>query len=137
MLHYRLKLFLEQFSIKSCILNSELPAKIRIHTINQFNQGIYDFIIASDEHMLENPGRNKSDRESGASRGIDFQCVTNVINFDFPKDVSSYIHRAGRTARGNNKGTVLSMVSIKDKTVNDEVEERLKAGYMSEDQIIK
>ncbi|XP_061396695.1 probable ATP-dependent RNA helicase DDX56 [Musca vetustissima] len=134
---YKLKLFLEQFSIKSCVLNSELPAKIRIHTINQFNQGIYDFIIASDEHMLENPGRNKSDRESGASRGIDFQCVTNVINFDFPKDVSSYIHRAGRTARGNNKGTVLSMVSIKDKEINDEVEERLKAGYMSEEQVIK
>lgn len=134
---YKLKLFLEQFSIKSCVLNSELPAKIRIHTINQFNQGIYDFIIASDEHMLENPGRNKSDRESGASRGIDFQCVSNVINFDFPQDVSSYIHRAGRTARGNNKGTVLSFISMKDTKINDAVEERLKEGYMSEEQVIK
>lgn len=134
---YKLKLFLEQFSIKSCVLNSELPTKIRIHTINQFNQGNYDFIIASDEHMLENPGRVKSDQESGASRGIDFQCVANVINFDFPLDVNSYIHRAGRTARGTNKGCVLSFVSIKDKEINDAVEERLKSGYTTDDAVIK
>lgn len=134
---FRLKLFLEQFQIKACVLNSELPTKIRIHTINQFNQGIYDLIIASDERMLENPGRNKSDRESGASRGIDFHCVSNVINFDFPVDVNSYIHRAGRTARGTNKGSVLSLVSLNDKEANDAVEERLRSGYMSEDQVIK
>lgn len=43
------------------------------------------------------------DKESGVSRGIDFQRVSNVINFDFPPDVSSYVHRAGRTARGNDQ----------------------------------
>lgn len=47
--------------------------------------------------------KRKKDKESGVSRGIDFQCVANVINFDFPLDVQSYIHRAGRTARGNNQ----------------------------------
>ncbi|XP_037934889.1 probable ATP-dependent RNA helicase DDX56 [Teleopsis dalmanni] len=133
---YKLKLFLEQFSVKSCILNSELPTKIRTHTINQFNQGIYDFIIASDERVLENPGR-KGDRESGVSRGIDFQCVANVINYDFPIDVNAYIHRAGRTARGTNKGCVLSLVGIKDQAVNEAVEEKLRSGYMSDEQVIK
>uniref|UniRef100_A0A1B0BMN3 RNA helicase n=1 Tax=Glossina palpalis gambiensis TaxID=67801 RepID=A0A1B0BMN3_9MUSC len=132
-----LKLFLEQFSIKSCVLNSELPSTIRIHTINQFNQGAYDLIIASDEHMLENPGRHKSDKESGASRGIDFHCVSNVINLDFPKDVNSYIHRAGRTARGNNKGAVLSFVSLNEQKINEKVEECLRTGYKSDEQIIK
>lgn len=38
----------------------------------------------------------KKDKESGVSRGIDFQHVANVINFDFPPDVHSYIHRVGR-----------------------------------------
>ena len=47
---YRLKLFLEQFSIKSCVLNSELPLNSRYHVVQEFNKGVYDYIIASDEN---------------------------------------------------------------------------------------
>lgn len=108
-------MYLEQYKIPTCVLNSELPATIRCHSVNQFNQGVYDIIVASDEKALETPGvkadnrnrekksKRKKDKESGVSRGIDFQCVSNVINFDFPLDIDSYIHRAGRTARGNNQ----------------------------------
>jgi len=39
----------------------------------------------------------KKDKESGVSRGIDFQNVSNIVNFDFPPDVNSYIHRVGRS----------------------------------------
>lgn len=46
---YRLKLFLEQFSVKSCVLNSELPLNSRYHVVQEFNQGVYDYIIATDE----------------------------------------------------------------------------------------
>ncbi|PHJ25988.1 dead deah box helicase domain-containing protein [Cystoisospora suis] len=35
-----------------------------------------------------------------ACRGLDLQGVQHVINFDFPTDAVSYIHRAGRTCRG-------------------------------------
>jgi ATP-dependent RNA helicase DDX56/DBP9 len=49
---YRLKLYLEQFGTKSCILNSELPVNSRIHVVEEFNKGIYDIIIASDEHEV-------------------------------------------------------------------------------------
>uniref|UniRef100_A0A2M4BJA4 RNA helicase n=1 Tax=Anopheles marajoara TaxID=58244 RepID=A0A2M4BJA4_9DIPT len=139
---YRLKLFLEQFSIRSCILNSELPIKIRCHTVDQFNQGVYDTIIASDELMAVNPERvvkkkvkkpstkqllqQNSEAESSVSRGIDFQCVSCVVNFDFPSDINSYIHRAGRTARGKNNGSVLSFVSIDELERKREVEEFLQ-----------
>lgn len=120
----RIKLYLEQFSIRTCVLNSELPSAIRCYAVNQFNQGIYDIIVASDEKALEQPGNdaaqiteqknfNKStrikDKNSGVSRGIDFQFVSNVINFDFPLDVQSYIHRAGRTARGNNQVCIIKL----------------------------
>lgn len=150
---YKLKLFLEQFSIRSCVLNSELPAKIRCHTVSQFNQGLYDIIVASDElHVLdpavkEKKGQNKKkmlkqiakqkESEAGVARGIDFQFVSNVINFDFPKDINSYIHRAGRTARGNNTGSVLSFVSVAEKDMMDSVEDHLKSGYEQSETVMK
>lgn len=142
-----MKLFLGQFKIRSCVLNSELPAKIRCHTVHQFNQGLYDIIIASDERSLLKPSESTStvktklkksqDGESGVARGIDFRCVSNVINFDFPLDINSYIHRAGRTARGNNSGNVLSFVSIEELNLMNLVEEHLLASYPSEEAIMK
>ena len=49
---YRLKLFLEQFGIKSCVLNSELPVNSRIHVVEEFNKNVYEIIIATDEHEI-------------------------------------------------------------------------------------
>lgn len=49
---YHLKLYLEQFGIRSCILNSELPVNSRIHVVEEFNKNVYDIIIASDEHEI-------------------------------------------------------------------------------------
>ncbi|CAH2048293.1 unnamed protein product, partial [Iphiclides podalirius] len=146
---YKLKLYLEQFKIGSCVLNSELPAAVRCLSVDQFNRGRYQIIVASDEKALEMPdggllaadewgkkrkqkSKRKKDKESGVSRGIDFQHVSNVINFDFPLDVNSYVHRAGRTARGNNQGSVLSFVSLREKPLMDAVEEHLSKGFNGE-----
>ena len=49
---YKLKLYLEQFSIPVCVLNSELPNATRCHIVSQFNKGLYDVIVASDETFL-------------------------------------------------------------------------------------
>uniref|UniRef100_A0A4W3I505 Probable ATP-dependent RNA helicase DDX56 n=1 Tax=Callorhinchus milii TaxID=7868 RepID=A0A4W3I505_CALMI len=139
---YRLKLFLEQFSIRSCVLNSELPVLSRCHVISQFNQGFYDYIIATDEEMLleagaseekkkkpnkknHSKGQKAKDKEYGVSRGIDFQNVSNVINFDFPTTVDSYIHRVGRTARADCQGTALTFVSHTELPLLQEVENAL------------
>ncbi len=46
---YRLKLFLEQFGVKACVLNAELPVNSRCHVVEEFNKNVYDIIIASDE----------------------------------------------------------------------------------------
>uniref|UniRef100_A0A674A733 Probable ATP-dependent RNA helicase DDX56 n=1 Tax=Salmo trutta TaxID=8032 RepID=A0A674A733_SALTR len=138
---YRLKLFLEQFSIPTCVLNSELPVHSRCHIITQFNQGFYDYIIATDEQALADPtttvqaaegkGKKKKnagrakDKEYGVSRGIDFQNVSNVINFDFPTTVESYIHRVGRTARADNPGTALTFISHTELPLLADVEDAL------------
>ena len=152
---YRLKMFLEQFGIRSCVLNSELPANSRIHAVEEFNRNVYDIIIASDEHEVvgseekaskrkekseaveeqenlkavdedeqtlstEAPElgdsqpkkkkrrRHERDTEYGISRGIDFQNVSCVLNFDLPLTSKSYTHRIGRTARAGKTGMALS-----------------------------
>lgn len=45
-----------------------------------------------------------------ASRGIDIDDVTHVINYDEPASYEDYIHRIGRTGRANKKGTALTFV---------------------------
>ncbi|KAI1299324.1 putative ATP-dependent RNA helicase DDX56 [Halotydeus destructor] len=135
---YKLKLFLEQFGIRACILNSELPVTSRCHVVSQFNAGTYDIIIASDEKCLDDPtnrtkhvtGKRKRDKEFGVARGIDFQFVSNVVNFDFPNDANAYIHRVGRTARGarDAEGTALSFISISELPNFEEVKKALGSG---------
>lgn len=67
---YRLKLFLEQFGIKSCILNSELPVNSRLHVVEEFNKNVYDIIIASDEHeILGDEGDN--DKVANVNEGVE------------------------------------------------------------------
>lgn len=45
---YRLKLFLEQFHIRSAVLNAELPFRSRLNIIEQFNIGNFEYLIATD-----------------------------------------------------------------------------------------
>ena len=151
---YRLKLFFEQFGIKSCILNSELPVNSRLHAVEEFNKSVYDIIIASDEHEIvgdesssigkaakrsdaietsdrqdhvksdgdddeqsskkKRQKKTKREKEFGISRGIDFQNVACVLNFDLPTSSNSYIHRIGRTARAGKTGMALSFVNPRD-----------------------
>lgn len=45
-----------------------------------------------------------------ASRGLDIDDVTHVINYDLPQTYEDYIHRIGRTGRANKSGVALSFV---------------------------
>lgn len=139
---YRLKLFLEQFHIRSAVLNAELPLRSRLNIIEQFNVGNFDYLIATDESTDASTGGNskkkedeeedigdhveehenstekkkktkrKKDSEYGVARGLDFRGVSFVLNVDFPVSPSSYTHRVGRTARGGAKGVAFSLVEI-------------------------
>merc|ERR1712098_285599 len=53
------------------------------------------------------------------------QFVANVINFDFPRDPECYIHRVGRTARGVQQGTALSLISGQETQLLEELESHL------------
>ena len=149
---YKVKLFLEQFSIQACVLNSELPQNSRVHIVEQFNKGLYDIVIATDEATViqkaadsesqtkSDVGKSKKqskDKEYGVSRGIDFQGVENVLNFDFPTNPESYIHRVGRTARADNTGTALSLVAIDDEPNLRDVNLKLSDSPNDKDSVLK
>ena len=46
-----------------------------------------------------------------ASRGLHIEDITHVYNYEIPKDVDSYTHRVGRTARAGKKGEAISLVT--------------------------
>ncbi len=46
-----------------------------------------------------------------ASRGLDIDNVSHVINYDLPETYDDYVHRIGRTGRANKKGTALTFVN--------------------------
>lgn len=48
-----------------------------------------------------------------AARGLDIDDIGFVINYDFPTQIEDYVHRIGRTARGNAKGTAFSLITEK------------------------
>ena len=56
------------------------------------------------------------------ARGIDIQQVSTVINFDFPTDPSTYLHRIGRSGRWGRKGTAINLVTSRDTRNVREVE---------------
>jgi ATP-dependent RNA helicase DDX56/DBP9 len=44
---YRIKLFLQQFYISAAVLNSEVPLNSRVHIIEEYNRGVFDYLIAT------------------------------------------------------------------------------------------
>ncbi|CAI0430585.1 unnamed protein product [Linum tenue] len=139
---FRLKLFLEKFGIKSAVLNSELPQNSRLHILEEFNAGLFDYLIAGDEsevkdEQLANKGSNvntkrskkypkqKLDSEFGVVRGIDFKNVFTVINYDMPGSAVGYVHRIGRTGRAYNTGVSVSLVSPDEMDILEEVKSLL------------
>jgi len=66
----------------------------RQRTLDQFKNNEISILLATDV----------------ASRGLDIEDVSHVINYDMPASYDDYIHRIGRTGRANKKGTALTFV---------------------------
>ena len=56
-----------------------------------------------------------------AARGLDFPHVRHVVMYDMPKDVTAFIHRAGRTARRGERGLLSCLYTPHDWDLHREV----------------
>ena len=49
------------------------------------------------------------------TRGIDIQSVNVVINFDFPRNSETYLHRIGRSGRFGHLGVAINLITYEDR----------------------
>lgn len=49
------------------------------------------------------------------TRGIDIQSVNVVVNFDFPKNAETYLHRIGRSGRFGHLGLAINLITFEDR----------------------
>lgn len=61
-----------------------------------------------------------------ASRGIDVEGVTHVINYDLPNEPECYVHRIGRTARAGADGVAISFCSAEERSCLRAIERLIK-----------
>lgn len=132
----RTRLFLDAFGIRCSAIHAEMPLNTRNHVLQQFNRGLFDYLIATDDvhgdsvrdNAESKNKKSKKDEESGVTRGIDFKGVKTVINLEMPHDVDGYTHRVGRTGRGGETGTAVSICSFTgDSSIRSSINLRLSA----------
>ncbi|HYG52901.1 MAG TPA: DEAD/DEAH box helicase [Flavobacteriales bacterium] len=61
-----------------------------------------------------------------ASRGIDIDKLSHVINYELPEQCETYVHRIGRTGRAGNPGTAISFCSHDEKAFLNDISKLIK-----------
>ncbi len=62
-----------------------------------------------------------------ASRGLDVRDITHVINYSIPRELDSYVHRIGRTARSGKAGFAMSLVTPSHRGLIGRIEKMTKS----------
>jgi superfamily II DNA/RNA helicase len=107
----RVQMFLTRKGYASQSLHGDIPQGKRLKTIEQFKQGEFHILVATDV----------------AARGIHVDSLSLVINYDVPLDKDSYVHRIGRTGRAGNLGCAITLVTGDDIMSLYEIEEHIGA----------
>lgn len=98
---------MERVGIKAIFIHGGIEQKERFQILSDFRDNKERILITTDV----------------AARGIDIPNVEYVINYDLPDNAENYVHRVGRTGRGNRKGQALSFCSEGEKVLLEAIEE--------------
>ncbi|MCI7575896.1 MAG: DEAD/DEAH box helicase [Bacteroidales bacterium] len=101
---------LRREKIHARAMHSDLEQRERDEVMLDFRNGKVEVLVATDI----------------VSRGIDIDDIPLVINYDVPKDCEDYVHRIGRTARAENSGEAITLVSEKDQFYFQKIERFLE-----------
>jgi ATP-dependent RNA helicase DDX5/DBP2 len=86
-------------------LHGDVPQQKRNEVMRNYKSGALQVVVATDV----------------AARGLDVSDIEVVINVDMPNNIEDYVHRIGRTARGNKKGAAYSFFVDSDKKIADKL----------------
>jgi len=103
--------WLQEQGILSTVLHGDMIQAKRLERSKKFTSGKVKVLVATDV----------------ASRGLDMLNITHVINYDLPHRGDIYIHRIGRTGRGNQVGVAYSIVESHDIEHLNRIEYHMKA----------
>lgn len=101
---------LRKEGIEARQMHSDLTQQEREQVMLDYRNGKVDVLVATDI----------------VARGIDVDDIPLVINYDVPRDAEDYVHRIGRTARAENSGEAITLVSEKDQLFFSKIEKFLK-----------
>ncbi|XVF63671.1 hypothetical protein PTKIN_Ptkin09bG0105200 [Pterospermum kingtungense] len=122
---HRLKILFQLAGLKAAELHGDLTQVQRLDALEHFRKQEVDFLIATDV----------------AARGLDIIGVQTVINYACPRDITSYVHRVGRTARAGREGYAVTFVTDNDrsllKAIAKRVGSKLKSRIIAEQSITK
>ncbi|MEI6752158.1 MAG: DEAD/DEAH box helicase [Paludibacter sp.] len=89
------------------VIHSNKSQNFRLEAFRSFNANKLRMLVATDL----------------VARGLDFDDVTHVVNFDMPEVPESYMHRIGRTGRADKKGVALAFITKADAEYRKAIEE--------------
>ncbi|KAF4396838.1 hypothetical protein F8388_004806 [Cannabis sativa] len=122
---HRLKILFGLAGLKAAELHGNLTQVQRLDALELFRKQGVDFLIATDV----------------AARGLDIIGVETVINYACPRDLTSYVHRVGRTARAGREGYAVTLVTDNDRSLLKAIAKRagskLKSRTVPEQTIAK
>ena len=98
--------YLNEKGLKVGRVHGNLNPRERKKMMKQIQDLEFQYIVATDL----------------ASRGIDIEGVSHVINYELPTDLDFYIHRVGRTARAGNTGIALTIYENSDEDALNKLE---------------
>lgn len=101
---------LEKHGIVAAVIHGNKTQGARQQAIQDFTHGRVQVMVATDI----------------ASRGIDIDGITHVINYELSNVAENYVHRIGRTARAGADGTAISLVTGEEKSYLVNIERTTK-----------